>query len=580
MAWRGRYILLIFDCMLVVGIYFCTDIPSALQTQIETPPSDNCTDEGAANSTCCSDCLGLGADQYNLLYTIYSWTSSLMILPVGFAIDRMGNRVSAVVFTGIATSGSFLFAIGSLPGIRNTSLMFPLMMIGRLLIGAGTGSSRIVRDRVIASWFPDRLALAFGIAVSTMGLGSVLTFLLTSNIASVMGLGPTLFIGAGVCSTCFISALCLCYIDWYGTKYHGGTKVTIKETSAASLSKIRKFPKSFWLISVMIATYYSFQLPFIANGSKFIQEKFQYSKTDSSYINGVIYDVSVVISPFVGLILDKVGRRGWVAFIGALLTVPMGPLLLFTEIPPFPIYIWLGVMFTITVVSLWSSIPHVVPHAAVGTANGIASCLLDLTVGSVSLIIGQIMSKSKSSTDLTMFSTWQNVFLLIFGFSAICAICGLLLNTVCKGKGNVINGKSGLKRTHSIGAVHCPTPSEGPAEVGNELSQDGYTIFPDIVIENKSSSIWRKYSSKKKSALDTKYVEKEPEQKIPIDFDNNNKVDLKIISNDLFTADDTKDNIQQGKMESEENVDSISKILETISVIADNHANIPREKQG
>lgn len=45
-------------------------------------------------------------------------------------------------------------------------------------------------------------------------------------------------------------------------------------------------------------------------------------------------------------------------------------------------------------VALWSSIPHVVHPSAVGTANGIASCMLDLTVGSTSLIIGQIMSKS------------------------------------------------------------------------------------------------------------------------------------------------------------------------------------------
>ena len=32
---RGRYILLVFDCMLVVGIYFCADMPSALLPQIQ-----------------------------------------------------------------------------------------------------------------------------------------------------------------------------------------------------------------------------------------------------------------------------------------------------------------------------------------------------------------------------------------------------------------------------------------------------------------------------------------------------------------------------------------------------------------
>ena len=53
----------------------------------------------------------------------------------------------------------------------------------------------VVRDRVIAFWFRDKLALAFGIAVSTMGLGSVLTFLFTSNMAQWIGLTETLFVG-------------------------------------------------------------------------------------------------------------------------------------------------------------------------------------------------------------------------------------------------------------------------------------------------------------------------------------------------------------------------------------------------
>lgn len=46
-------------------------------------------------------------------------------------------------------------------------------------------------------------------------------------------------------------------------------------------------------------------------------------------------------------------------------------------------------------VALWSSIPYVVPPAAVGTANGIVSCMLDLTVGSTTLVIGQTMSNSE-----------------------------------------------------------------------------------------------------------------------------------------------------------------------------------------
>ena len=72
-------------------------------------------------------------------------------------------------------------------------------------------SFSVVRDRVIAYWFRDKLALAFGIAVSTMGMGSVLTFLLTSNMAQWIGLTSTLFAGKS-CSEILIGFVC-CFFD-------------------------------------------------------------------------------------------------------------------------------------------------------------------------------------------------------------------------------------------------------------------------------------------------------------------------------------------------------------------------------
>ena len=56
------------------------------------------------------------------------------------------------------------------------------------------------------------------------------------------------------------------------------------------------------------------------------------------------------------------------------------------------LYIWLVAVSIYFQVSLWSSIPYTVPVTAVGTANGIASCMMDSTVGLTSLAVGQIMT--------------------------------------------------------------------------------------------------------------------------------------------------------------------------------------------
>ena len=49
--------------------------------------------------------------------------------------------VSSLLFSGLSLVGSVLFAMAVMTGIRGTRFMFILMMIGRMLIGAGTGSS-------------------------------------------------------------------------------------------------------------------------------------------------------------------------------------------------------------------------------------------------------------------------------------------------------------------------------------------------------------------------------------------------------------------------------------------------------
>ena len=88
------------------------------------------------------------------------------------------------------------------------SLPFSLFKLFEIVVFR---SFSVVRDRVIAYWFRDKLALAFGIAVSTMGMGSVLTFLLTSNMAQWIGLTSTLFAGKS-CSEILIGFVC-CFFD-------------------------------------------------------------------------------------------------------------------------------------------------------------------------------------------------------------------------------------------------------------------------------------------------------------------------------------------------------------------------------
>ena len=170
-----RFIVLFFNCMLTFGSYYCFDMPSVLQQRIQDDRIPcNETANSTKNSTCCDDCLGLSAKDYNLLYAIYAWTNAILVIFAGFLIDKLGNAIGLFLFSFLCVLGSSIFTVGSM--LYGTSAMFPMMLLGRLLFGSGNGALTVVQNRLTSFWFEGKeLALAFGITLAFSRAGSVLS---------------------------------------------------------------------------------------------------------------------------------------------------------------------------------------------------------------------------------------------------------------------------------------------------------------------------------------------------------------------------------------------------------------------
>ncbi|XP_022333503.1 lysosomal dipeptide transporter MFSD1-like [Crassostrea virginica] len=440
--WPWRYLLLACDCLIAFGCFYCVDIPSALQTEIQSSHDDsNCTESSSDNGSCCVECLGLGPDRYNQLYAVFSWTNAFVVLPIGVLLDRLGNRVTAILATSLATLGSAIFALSVTPLFKMTSAMFPLMMISRGLLGAANGGCQLVQDRVIAYWFPDKLGLAFGAIVSVIRCGNVLNFFLTSNIAKLYGVPMALWTGALMCGVGCLAAVGYCVLDAIGSRKLDRNKTFNVKSAPIQFSDIRKFPLSYWLVAVMISTYYSCFIPYVANGSKFIQDKYAYSRVTSSYINGAVYDVSIVVCLSTGLLLDRFGGRAISATLGSALSVPVIISLAFFELPPLILTICFGTFYSITVVSLWPCIAKVVPLAAVGTANGIAAFLQGLNIGLTNLGLGKIMGAVEESDIDNRLNKWKIALAILLSQALVCTVLGIWLNVNEKMKNGPLNGR-------------------------------------------------------------------------------------------------------------------------------------------
>ncbi|XP_062592714.1 major facilitator superfamily domain-containing protein 1-like [Saccostrea cucullata] len=438
--WGCRYLLLACDCLIAFGCFYCVDIPSALQTELQSSHHENCSDV-PKNVTCCEECLGIGPDHYNQLYAVFSWTNAIIVLPIGVILDRIGNRMTAILSTSMAAIGSSLFALSVMPGFKLTSAMFPMMLASRAILGAANGGCQLVQDRVIAYWFPDKLGLAFGAIVSVIRCGNVLNFFITSNIAKVYGVPMALWTGALMCGVGFMAAVGYCILDAIGSGKLDKTHVFNIKSQPVKFSDIRNFPLSYWLVAVMISTYYSCFIPYVANGSKFIQDKYGYSRVESSYINGAVYDVSIIVCLTTGLILDRFGGRAISSTLGAALCVPVIIFLAFFDFPPLVLTICFGTFYSVTVVSLWPSIAKVVPLATVGTANGIAAFLQGLNIGMTNLGVGKILGSVEKSDVNKRLTDWKIALTILLCQASICTVLGIWLNVNEKLKKGSLNGR-------------------------------------------------------------------------------------------------------------------------------------------
>lgn len=175
-----RWPVLVLACLMLIGSYYCFDIPSALKTQL----NDYMQEPSKQYET-----------DFALLYTLYAAPNVILPFFGGYFVDRFGVGLCLLTFTSLIAVGQVIVAIGF--SIKS----WPIIFLGRLIFALGGENLIVANSALLADWFKGKeLAFAFGINLSIARVGSVVNNVLSPALTHSVGLIFSLWFGAIVCA--------------------------------------------------------------------------------------------------------------------------------------------------------------------------------------------------------------------------------------------------------------------------------------------------------------------------------------------------------------------------------------------
>ena len=401
-----RFTILVFVAALSFGSYFAYDIVSAIAPTLVQ-------DLRAARGT-------VGA-----FFTAYSVAAILAVLIGGMLIDRLGTRKASLLFSTLVFVGA---------GVVWMAKSVPVFFIGRFIFGAGSEPLIVAQSSILARWFKNKeLALSFGITLTVSRFGSLFAFntgeLFTSYFGSYR---YALLVAVAACGISLLGNLIYIIMDRRGEHAlhlkdeSGGDKIVLKD--------IKEFKPTFWYVTFLCLTFYSAIFPFTNLSTDFFVDKWGIARvaragggflhqvfnnffhmfSTAGGISSIIIFASMILAPFAGRLVDRIGKRASLMIIGSMILIPSHLVMGVTRLHPVYPMIALGAAFVLVPAAMWPSVPLVVRKERVGTAFGLMTAIQNIGMALFPLLNGLLRDLTQTYTSSMLMFTSLGFFGLVF----------------------------------------------------------------------------------------------------------------------------------------------------------------------
>jgi len=346
------------------------------------------------------DFFQMGDAEFNILYSIYSLPNIILPLIGGILTDWLGVRFAINVFGTIVVIGQGIFTYGAYQ--EN----FNVMIAGRFVYGLGGESLTVSQLPFLAKWFNGpQLALAYGITKSSVRLGKAANSFFTPQVYEWTDtLYWPLLVGLAVSTASWIGGIIISIIDRRVDTLEQTKDPTKHQKKKVKLSDVKKLPFIFFLLFLSYAFLFGSFIGISNNLNNILDKRFGFTVESAGTLVMGYYLISAIAGPFVGYIIEKAGKR--TAFMVAMTITLLVTNLVFAFIsdgtPENPNYQVIIPLAGITIFSsfytilFWACVAIVVDKKVIGTATGIVTCLSNLALTVIPIVLGFIHDNTLS----------------------------------------------------------------------------------------------------------------------------------------------------------------------------------------
>lgn len=323
--------------------------------------------------------LGFSDTVIGQLNTSYSIAAVLVLLVGGVLIDRLGTTRTTVLFGALCTVSGVTMVLTREPWV---------MIASRFLLGVGAEPLIVAITAALAKWFKGKeLSFAFGINLTIARLGQVaVDWSPTWAKWAYTGWRGPLVLAAGLGLLC--TAAALAYWALESASLRRFSLGEAGEPDKLVLKDLFRFDASFWYCVALCVTFYSAIFPFRTFSIKFFIESYGLSREAAGQLNSSLPVAAMVATPLFGLLVDRMGRRASMMFLGAFLLMPVYAIMAYHALPLWVPIALMGVAFSLVPAIMWPSVAYIVEQNRLGTAYALMTLVQQVGVAGLNTLVG------------------------------------------------------------------------------------------------------------------------------------------------------------------------------------------------